>query len=326
VKDVRLDLDTVRAFCDAYQHIRKATEFDFTLQGAICRSENINGKQMFLFPDDINPKFRAVLDAMGRFEKEIASVELNGKEVRLFIAELFEQQAYAAGAQGVLQDMKSAFQVLDERATMALATLLETKMQEAIDSVEVTITAEMLEEKRVKWMPNQDPRLNNKSPSTGKPLMQNRTLSLSKAVAICRAQHRMWEIGGFEFRLGGQGCAYLYVDGLETYSPPDEVRLDLEALIEATRTFEHQILQMKPDQHEVSRFLSKYFRMNARTVAERRILRILESQWKRDDTAETALFSFVLEDEVRRVMSDLAIEVTEEMLQAKLKDINKEIS
>jgi hypothetical protein len=66
--------------------------------------------------------------------------------------------------------------------------------------------------------------------------------------------------------------------------------------------------------------------MNARTVAERRILRILESQWKRDDTAETALFSFVLEDEVRRVMSDLAIEVTEEMLQAKLKDINKEIS
>ena len=51
--------------------------------------------------------------------------------------------------------------------------------------------------------------------------MQNVTLSLREAVAICRAQHKIWEIGGFEFRLGGRGCAYLYLDGLETYSAPD---------------------------------------------------------------------------------------------------------
>ena len=325
MKDVRIDLDTVRAFCDAYQHMCKATEFDFTLQGLICRSENINGKQVFFVPDDIKPNFRAVVDAMGRFEKEIASVALNGKEVRLFIAELFERQAYVERAQGVLQDMKSVFQVAEGKATTALATLLEKKMQEAIASVEVTITTEMLEEKRENWMPNQDPRLNNNSLSIGETPMQNRTLSLDEAVAICRAQHRMWEIGDFEFRLGGRGCAYLYIDGVETYSAADEVRRDLEALIEATRTLEQQTLQMKLDQHEVSLFLSKYFRMSARTVAERRILRNLESQWKRDDLAETALFSFVLEDEVRRVMSDSAIEVTEEMLQVELKDMDKEI-
>jgi hypothetical protein len=46
----------------------------------------------------------------------------------------------------------------------------------------------------------------------------------------------------------------------------------------------------------------------------------------RDGTAETAMFSMVLEDEVRRVMSDLVIEVTNEMLQAKLKDMDKQIS
>ena len=65
-----------------------------------------------------------------------------------------------AKAQRVLLEMKSEVQVTDARATMALATLLENKMQEAIASVEVTITAEMLEEKRKKWMPNQrsDPR------------------------------------------------------------------------------------------------------------------------------------------------------------------------
>jgi hypothetical protein len=38
------------------------------------------------------------------------------------------------------------------------------------------------------------------------------------------------------------------------------------------------------------------------------------------------MFSMALEDEVRRVMSDLVIEVTNEMLQAKLKDMDKQIS
>ena len=107
---------------------------------------------------------------------------------------------------------------------------------------------------------------------------------------------------------------------------PDEVRPDLEALVEATKTFEQRILAMKLDEREVSLFLSKYFRMNARTVAERRILRNLGPQWMRDGVAETAMFSMALEDEVRRVMSDLVIEVTNEMLQAKLKDMDKQIS
>jgi hypothetical protein len=156
--------------------------------------------------------------------------------------------------------------------------------------------------------------------------MQNVTLSLSEAVAICGAQHKTWEIGGFEFTLGSRGCAYLYLDGLETYSGPDEVRPDLEALVEATKTFEQQILKMKLDEREVSLFLSKYFRMNTRTVAERQILRSLEPQWMPDDIIETALFSMVLEDEVRRLMSDLVIEVTDEMLQARLKDMDKQIS
>jgi hypothetical protein len=150
VKDVRLDLDTVRAFCHVYQHIGKAAEFDFTLQGTICRSANINGKQVFLFPDAINSKFRAVLDATQRFAKEIASVGLNDKEVRLFVAEFFEHQAYVARAQRVLLEMKSKLQVTDARETMALAALLENKMQEAMAPVVVTVTAEMLEAKRKK--------------------------------------------------------------------------------------------------------------------------------------------------------------------------------
>jgi hypothetical protein len=156
--------------------------------------------------------------------------------------------------------------------------------------------------------------------------MPNVALSLSEAVAICGAQDKVWEVGSFVFQLGSRECVYWYLDGLETYSVPDEVRPDLEALVEAIKTFEQRILAMKLDEREVSLFLSKYFRMNARTVAARRILRSLGPQWMRDGTAETAMFSMVLEDEVRRVMSDLVIEVTNEMLQAKLKDMDKQIS
>ena len=116
----------------------KAAEFDFTLQGAICRSANINGEQMFLFPDDINPKFRAVLDATQRFAKEIASVGLNDKEVEIvYMRNFFEHQAYVARAQRVLLQIKSELQVTDARATMALAALLENKMQEAMAPVVV---------------------------------------------------------------------------------------------------------------------------------------------------------------------------------------------
>lgn len=156
MKNVRLDLNTVCEFCDAYQHICKAVEFDFALQGAICRSKNINGEQRFLLPEHIeHRKFRAVLDATQRLAKEIASVGLNDKEVALFIAELFEHRAYMARAETLLLEMKSKLQVTDARATMALAALLENKMKEAIASVEVTITAEMLKERRKKVMPDE---------------------------------------------------------------------------------------------------------------------------------------------------------------------------
>jgi hypothetical protein len=148
VKNVQLDLNTVRAFCDACQRICRAAEFDFILQGAICRSDNINGTQMFVLPKEINPKFRALLDATLRFEKEIASVGLSEKDMNLFVAEFFEHVAYAAKAQRVVLEVQSKLLVTNARATVALAALLENAMQEAIASVEVTITAEMLEEKR----------------------------------------------------------------------------------------------------------------------------------------------------------------------------------
>jgi hypothetical protein len=156
-------------------------------------------------------------------------------------------------------------------------------------------------------------------------LMPNVTLPLREAVAICEAQNEIWDIGQFEFRLRKSNCAYCYLDGVESYSVPDEVKPELEAILKATDTFEQQILAIKLDAREVSLFLSEYFGMKARTVAERQILQTLGPQLRPDGITETSLFSMVLEEEMRRVMSQLVIEVTDEMLQAKIKDMGGEI-
>jgi hypothetical protein len=60
--------------------------------------------------------------------------------------------------------------------------------------------------------------------------MSDVTLSLREAVAICEAQSEIWEIGRFEFKLRKRNCAYCYLDGVESYSVPDEVRADLETI------------------------------------------------------------------------------------------------
>jgi hypothetical protein len=148
VKDVRVDLDTVREICSAYRRICKTGQFDFKLDGVICRSENIHCTQMFAFPDEIKPKFHVLLEAILRFTKEIASIGLNETELNSFLATFFEHQAYMARSQRVIVQVKSEMLVTDGRAITALVTLLESNMQEAIDSVVVTITPEMLEEKR----------------------------------------------------------------------------------------------------------------------------------------------------------------------------------
>jgi hypothetical protein len=65
-----------------------------------------------------------------------------------FLAEFFERRTYATEARRVLREALSLLDTSDARVIVALARLLERKMDRAMATIEVTITADMLEAKR----------------------------------------------------------------------------------------------------------------------------------------------------------------------------------
>ena len=156
--------------------------------------------------------------------------------------------------------------------------------------------------------------------------MRDVTLSLAEALVIWEAYNKIYDASEFVFELDGHKCRMSYVDGIHMCEVPDEVRPKLNKLYEATVAFEEQILSLQLDEQEVSLFLSKYFKRNARTVTERKLIRRIDLQSKLEDMKDAGLFARVLEDEVLKVMEALTIELTGGMVEAKLKEMDKEIN
>jgi hypothetical protein len=146
--DVDLSANSANSICKAYRILCEADRFDFVMNGVSCRSENINGAQAFAFPDDIRSKFVALLKSIASFTKQLASLELNAREIDSFLAEFLERRTYATEARRVLREALSLLDTSDARVIVALARLLERKMDRAMATIEVTITADMLEAKR----------------------------------------------------------------------------------------------------------------------------------------------------------------------------------
>ena len=156
--------------------------------------------------------------------------------------------------------------------------------------------------------------------------MRDVTLPLAEALVIWEAYNKIHDTSEFVFELDGHKCRMSYVDGIQMCELPHEVRPKLNTLLEATVAFEEQILSSQLDEQEVSLFLSKYFKRNARTVTERKLIRRIDLQSKLEDMKDAGLFARVLEDEVLKVMEALTIELTGGMVEAKLKEMDKEIN
>jgi hypothetical protein len=144
--------------------------------------------------------------------------------------------------------------------------------------------------------------------------MQDVTLPLTEALAIWEAYNKVHDTSEFVFELGGRKGRMSYVDGFHMCELADEARPNLNALLEATKAFEERILSLQLDEREVSLFLSKYFKRNARTATERRLIKRMESQIKFEDTKDAGLFARVLEDEVLKAMNALMIDLTGDMV------------
>jgi hypothetical protein len=156
--------------------------------------------------------------------------------------------------------------------------------------------------------------------------MRDVTLPLAEALEIWEAYNKIHDISEFVFELDGHKCRMSYVDGIHMCELPDEMRPKLNTLLEATVAFEEHILSSQLDEREVSLFLSKYFKRNAETVTERKRIRRIESRAKLEDMKDASLFARVLEDEVLKVTKALVIELTGGMVEAKIKEMHKEIN
>jgi hypothetical protein len=150
VIDVKLSVNSANSICKAYRILCESRKFDFTLDGAICRSENVNGIQMFALREEIRPRFNPLLTAIAGFTKQLLAIDLNDREINSFLGEFFELRAYAAEATRVVRETLSELDITDARTIVAVAGLLEDKMDKAIHTIDVTITAEMLEAKKRK--------------------------------------------------------------------------------------------------------------------------------------------------------------------------------
>jgi hypothetical protein len=113
--DVDLSVNSANSICKAYRILCEADRFDFVMNGVSCRSKNINGAQAFAFPDDIRSKFVALLKSIASFTKQLASLELNAREIDSFLSEFFERRAYAAEARRVLREALSLLDTSDAR-------------------------------------------------------------------------------------------------------------------------------------------------------------------------------------------------------------------
>jgi hypothetical protein len=148
--NVKLSVNSANSICKAYRMVCESRKFDFELDGIDCRSEDINGTQIFALPDELRPKFGVLLKAIVSFAKQLSAVELNAREIDSFLAAFFELRSYTAEARRVVRETLSDLDTTDGRAIVALARLLEDKMNEAMATIEVTVTADMLEAKRRK--------------------------------------------------------------------------------------------------------------------------------------------------------------------------------
>lgn len=154
--------------------------------------------------------------------------------------------------------------------------------------------------------------------------MKDVQLSLKDAIALHEANDRIFEASRFHFVLHGAVCLFQYLDGIERVSGvPDKMQPQFEKICEATKQLSQQILELGLDEREVDIFLYEYFKVNAMTVKERRLVRYIQSTLELVEVRETMAFPEVLEEQVDKAIANRAVNVTVDMVEAKISQRTK---
>jgi hypothetical protein len=78
----------------------------------------------------------------------------------------------------------------------------------------------------------------------------------------------------FEFRLDGAICRFSHQDSKPVFDTPKEVKAGMEQLVDELRQFAKRMDALELDPIEVSKFLGKYFRTDAKIRKALRNMRV----------------------------------------------------
>jgi hypothetical protein len=90
------------------------------------------------------------------------------------------------------------------------------------------------------------------------PALENVIVEFSEAITIIVDQHE------FEFGFDGAICRFSYQDGKPVFDAPKEAKAGVRQLVDELRQFAKRIDALGLDPIEVSKFLGKYFRVDAK--------------------------------------------------------------
>jgi hypothetical protein len=154
--------------------------------------------------------------------------------------------------------------------------------------------------------------------------MKNVQMSLRDAIAVCEASQKLFEASRFHFIFHGAVCLFERLDGNEAFSGvPDEMQPQFAKIYEASKQLSQQILELGLDEREIDTFLSEYFKINAMTVRERRLVRDVQSALELVGVRRNMTFTEVLEEQVDKAIVDGAVNVTSDMVDAKISQRTK---
>jgi hypothetical protein len=154
--------------------------------------------------------------------------------------------------------------------------------------------------------------------------MKNVQLSLREAIAVCEANDKLFQSRRFIFILHGAVCQFEFLDGVEAFfGIPGEIRPQFEKIYEATKQLNQQISELDLDEREMDTFLYEYFKSNAMTVKERRLVQHVQSALELVSVRRTMAFSEVLDGQVDIAIADRVVNVTTDMVDAKINERTK---
>jgi hypothetical protein len=72
-------------------------EFEFKIGGLICRAVETNGDIGFEVPPEFGGEFQKLIDELVQFKKKVESIDLDLRDVHIFLRKYFRMQAEIAG-------------------------------------------------------------------------------------------------------------------------------------------------------------------------------------------------------------------------------------